>query len=58
MILWTIRQTATLGLPYTYLGFWVADCSKMAYKARFQPLEVYTPAGWMSLPKAGSATPA
>ena len=49
MILWSIHETAALGLPYSYLGFWVADCSKMSYKARFQPLEIYTPTGWYPL---------
>lgn len=51
MILWTIEETRSLGLPYTYLGFWVAGCSKMSYKARFQPLEVCTPEGWRLLPR-------
>jgi len=32
-----------------YLGFWVADCAKMSYKAGFQPLEGYTPEGWRPL---------
>lgn len=57
MILWCIRETAALGLPYTYLGFWVAGCSKMAYKARFQPLEVYAPDGWRPLPPAVQPLP-
>jgi arginine-tRNA-protein transferase len=56
MILWTIRETQSLGLPYTYLGFWVAACSKMSYKARFQPLEVYTPQGWVPLAKTPPAS--
>lgn len=50
MILWTIQETRSLGLPYSYLGFWVQESSKMSYKARFQPLEVYTPAGWTPMP--------
>jgi len=55
MILWTLRETRTLGLPYTYLGFWVAGCSKMSYKARFQPLEVHTPDGWVPLKREPAA---
>lgn len=51
MILWTIEETRSLGLPYSYLGFWVQGSSKMSYKERFQPLEVYTPAGWTPLPR-------
>lgn len=49
MILWSIDQTQSLGLPYTYLGYWISGCRKMAYKARFNPIEVYTPEGWKLL---------
>lgn len=56
MILWAIRETRSLGLAYTYLGFWVAECSKMSYKSRFQPLEVHTPDGWVPLQRE-PATP-
>jgi len=47
MILWIIERTKEMRLPHTYLGFWVRDCSKMSYKARFRPLELHTPAGWI-----------
>lgn len=47
MILWLISQAQRLSLPYVYLGFWIEGCGKMAYKARFQPLEVHTPVGWV-----------
>ncbi len=46
IILWLIKQSNKLGLPYVYLGFWVNECEKMSYKARFSPLEKYTPSGW------------
>jgi len=48
MILWLVRQAEMRGLDYVYLGFWIPDCEKMSYKARFQPLETYTPSGWKS----------
>lgn len=49
MILWLVERARYRALPYVYLGFWVADCPKMAYKAGFQPLEAYTPDGWQRL---------
>lgn len=46
MVLWMIRRAAELELPYVYLGYWVERSAKMAYKARFQPLEGFGPDGW------------
>jgi leucyl-tRNA---protein transferase len=46
IILWHVQRAAQLGLPYVYLGYWIAGSPKMAYKARFQPLEQLTPGGW------------
>ena len=46
MILDHIAYAVQLGLPYLYLGYWVADCRKMDYKRRFKPLEALGPQGW------------
>ncbi|MEK9725193.1 MAG: arginyltransferase [Rhodospirillaceae bacterium] len=46
MILWLIERTRQLGLEHVYLGFWIPDCSKMAYKTRFTPIEAKRPDGW------------
>jgi arginine-tRNA-protein transferase len=49
VILDHIRQALAANLPYVYLGYWVAGSEKMAYKARFAPLEVLRPGGWRPL---------
>ncbi len=49
MILWLIGEACRSGLGYVYLGFWIHDCAKMAYKRRFQPMEVRTPKGWVAI---------
>jgi len=47
MILDHIRQVRMAGLSYVYLGYWVQDSPKMAYKGQFRPLEVQRgPLGW------------
>lgn len=49
MILDHIAYAQELGLSHLYLGYWVDGSSKMDYKARFQPLEHWTSAGWKPL---------
>ena len=49
IILDHVVQACLTGLPYVYLGYWVPGAEKMAYKARFSPLEVLKPGGWMLL---------
>jgi arginine-tRNA-protein transferase len=49
MVLWLIAEAKRLGLAYVYLGYWIAESDKMAYKARFQPLEAFGPHGWLPL---------
>ncbi len=49
MILWMIARARKLGLAHVYLGYLIAECPKMSYKAAFQPLDAYTPAGWEPL---------
>jgi len=50
LILDHIQQVKLAGLTYVYLGYWVKDSPKMAYKGRFHPLEVQRgPLGWRRL---------
>lgn len=56
-ILWQIEEVKRRGGAWVYLGFWVADCRKMAYKSGFRPLELLTDKGWAGLEKAESVIP-
>jgi arginyl-tRNA--protein-N-Asp/Glu arginylyltransferase len=44
-VLVAIEQAARRGLPYLYLGYHVAGCASLAYKARFPPAEMRGPDG-------------
>jgi arginyl-tRNA--protein-N-Asp/Glu arginylyltransferase len=50
LILDHIEQVKLAALSYVYLGYWVKDSPKMAYKGQFRPLEVQRgPLGWRRL---------
>jgi arginine-tRNA-protein transferase len=53
-VLWQIEQTQLLKLPYLYLGYWIADSAKMAYKAQFGPHEILQDGDW----RTGESAPA
>jgi leucyl-tRNA---protein transferase len=48
-VLWQIERCAALDLPYLYLGYWIAESRKMAYKATFRPVEGLAGGTWVSL---------
>ena len=50
-ILWQVERCRQLGVPYLYLGYWIAGSAKMSYKSNFRPLETLIDGQW-----AGSTT--
>lgn len=48
-ILWQAAQCRALGLPYLYLGYWIAESRKMAYKSAFRPIEGLIEGLWQPL---------
>jgi len=51
-ILWLIERARRASLPYVYLGYWVPESPKMAYKARFRPSEILAGGSWRMLTEA------
>lgn len=49
IVLALVGQGQQMGLPFTYLGYWIKNSSKMNYKANYQPLEVFDGETWQLL---------
>ncbi len=48
-ILWQLGECQRLALPYLYLGYWIAESKKMAYKATFGAIEGCVAGRWRKL---------
>lgn len=49
LVLWLVERARAEGRRHVYLGYWIAECRKMAYKTRFKPIEALTETGWVAL---------
>ena len=48
-VLWQIEACRALGLSHLYLGYWIRESAKMAYKSRFAPIEGFVDNEWRRL---------
>jgi arginyl-tRNA--protein-N-Asp/Glu arginylyltransferase len=48
-VLWQIAQAKELGMQHVYLGYWIEQSPKMAYKINFKPLEALRQGRWSEL---------
>lgn len=46
-VVWQAMWAKSLKLPYLYLGYWIKDSPKMAYKQNFKPLEKLIDGEWV-----------
>jgi arginine-tRNA-protein transferase len=54
-ILWLVQRASELDLPHVYLGYWVQESRKMAYKAKFKPSEILRGGQWRPLDETAPA---
>lgn len=47
-ILWQLDRCKAMGLPWLYLGYWIEESRKMAYKSQFQPQQILQGGEWLS----------
>ena len=47
MVLQLIEIARGLDLPYLYLGYWIRDSKKMAYKNEYRPIEMLINSRWI-----------
>jgi arginyl-tRNA--protein-N-Asp/Glu arginylyltransferase len=45
-ILWQLERCKALGLPWLYLGYWIPESRKMAYKSQYTPFQILRNGTW------------
>jgi len=53
-VLWQIELCKKLGLEFVYLGYWIKESPKMAYKTGFRPAQGLQDGVWKTLDKEAS----
>ncbi len=53
-VLWQIRLCRKLDLEFVYLGYWIKNSRKMAYKTKYQPAQGLIDGAWRTLDKQTS----
>ena len=48
-VLWQIRWAQSQAMDFVYLGYWIKERQKMAYKAEYRPLQVFEDLVWQPL---------
>ncbi len=48
-VLWQIELARSLGLSYVYLGYWIKESRKMAYKSGYKPLQGLIEGRWTEI---------
>lgn len=48
-VLWQIEAAKASGFEHVYLGYWIKECQKMAYKDRYRPFEVFRDGQWREI---------
>lgn len=48
-VLWQIQWAQSQAMDFVYLGYWIKECQKMAYKAEYKPLQVFEDLIWQPL---------
>ena len=46
-VLWQIELARQQQQAFVYLGFWIAECKKMAYKNQYKPMQLFIDNQWL-----------